>query len=96
MGNLRYSRQTLIPEFGERAQKKLTESSIAVIGVGGVGSPAVLYLAASGIGKIALIDDDVVELHNLQRQILYREPALAQKKAVLAQKSLQALNRRSC
>lgn len=88
----RYSRQIMIPEFGESAQKKLANSTIAVVGVGGVGSPAVLYLAASGVGKIILIDDDVVELHNLQRQVLYRESELGLKKVGVAQNTLQALN----
>lgn len=86
MNQLRYSRQTMIPSFGDAAQNKLSSASIALIGVGGVGSPAALYLTASGIGKIALIDDDLVELHNLHRQILYREPELGEKKVSLAQK----------
>lgn len=88
----RYNRQMMISEFGEEAQKKLAASSVALVGVGGVGSPAALYLAASGIGKIALIDEDVVELHNLQRQVLYREPEIGEQKASLAQKTLQLLN----
>jgi molybdopterin/thiamine biosynthesis adenylyltransferase len=92
MNLLRYCRQTMIPEFGEESQKRISTSSVAVIGIGGVGSLASLYLAANGVGKIALIDDDIVELHNLHRQILYREPELGEKKAGLAQKSLQSLN----
>lgn len=88
----RYARQKLIPVFGKIAQQKLSRASIAIVGVGGVGSPASLYLAASGVGRITLIDDDMVELHNLQRQILYREPEIGEKKVGLAKEELEQLN----
>lgn len=88
----RYSRQILIPQFGEETQRKLSKSSVALVGVGGVGSPAALYLAAAGVGKITLIDHDKVEVHNLQRQILYDMQQVGQMKALLAEKKLQNLN----
>ena len=67
----RYARQINLPEIGIEGQKKLSNSSIVVIGAGGLGSPALLYLAAAGIGKITIVDGDVVEASNLHRQILY-------------------------
>ena len=66
----RYARQINLPEIGIEGQKKLSNSSIVVIGAGGLGSPALLYLAAAGIGKITIVDGDVVEASNLHRQIL--------------------------
>lgn len=92
MNLTRYSRQTLIPAFGEIAQEKISKSRVALVGVGGVGSPAALYLAASGVGALTLIDDDVVALHNLQRQVLYREEEIGEKKVGLAKEQLSHLN----
>ena len=67
----RYSRHTLIPEVGEAGQLKLLESNVLLVGAGGLGSPAGLYLAAAGVGTIAIVDADVVDESNLQRQVLH-------------------------
>ena len=67
----RYARHILLPEVGGTGQSKLLQSSVLVIGAGGLGSPIVMYLAAAGVGKIGLVDDDSVDLSNLQRQILH-------------------------
>ena len=67
----RYARHIVLKDIGGEGQKRLKSASIALIGVGGIGSPAALYLAAAGVGRIGLIDDDVVSLPNLQRQILF-------------------------
>ncbi|WP_372811553.1 HesA/MoeB/ThiF family protein, partial [Pseudoalteromonas nigrifaciens] len=89
---LRYSRHILLKEVGLAGQLKLKSASVAVVGAGGLGSPALLYLAAAGIGKLILIDDDAVELSNLQRQVLYKVNHLGQKKVVAAGKVLASLN----
>ena len=68
---LRYSRHLLIPEVGLEGQRKLKASSILVIGTGGLGSPVSLYLAAAGVGRIGLVDFDVVDTSNLQRQVIH-------------------------
>src|SRR3989337_917089 len=68
---LRYSRHLLIPEVGLEGQRKLKQSSILVIGTGGLGSPVALYLAAAGVGRIGLVDYDVVDASNLQRQVVH-------------------------
>ncbi|HSO26758.1 MAG TPA: ThiF family adenylyltransferase, partial [Anaerolineales bacterium] len=68
---LRYSRHLLIPEVGLEGQRKLKAASILVIGTGGLGSPVALYLAAAGVGKIGLVDYDVVDFSNLQRQVIH-------------------------
>ncbi|WP_150467189.1 HesA/MoeB/ThiF family protein [Francisella sp. SYW-9] len=88
----KYSRQTCLPNFDEETQLRLLNSKVAVVGTGGVGSPLSLYLAAAGVGHIVLIDNDVVELHNLQRQILYRESEVNQLKSKIAAKELHSLN----
>ena len=67
----RYSRHILLPEVGGKGQKKIAKAKILLVGAGGLGSPAALYLAAAGVGQIGLIDSDVVDLTNLQRQILH-------------------------
>ena len=89
---VRYSRQLMLDQVGFTGQKKLKQSKVLIIGAGGLGSPAALYLAASGIGHLTLIDDDKVELSNLQRQILYKVNHLGQDKVIAAQKSLLSLN----
>lgn len=89
---LRYSRQLLLEEFGIEAQEKLQRASVLIVGLGGLGSPAALYLAAAGVGKLLLADDDQLHISNLQRQILYRSSEIGQPKAALAQQHLQALN----
>ncbi|WP_428946377.1 HesA/MoeB/ThiF family protein [Pantoea sp. FN060301] len=89
---LRYSRQLLLEEFGLEGQQKLQAASVLIVGLGGLGSPASLYLAAAGVGKLLLADDDKVHISNLQRQILFRHSETGQPKALLAKKHLQALN----
>lgn len=89
---LRYSRHLLLKEVGVEGQLTLKAATIAVVGAGGLGSPALLYLAAAGIGSLILIDDDVVELSNLQRQILYKVNHLGQQKVNAAGKVLTSLN----
>ncbi|MED7788613.1 HesA/MoeB/ThiF family protein [Francisella sp. 19X1-34] len=88
----KYSRQTCLPNFDEDTQLKLLNAKVAIVGAGGVGSPLALYLAAAGVGNIILIDNDVVELHNLQRQILYRERQVGQLKSEIAARELYSLN----
>ncbi|QHB34235.1 HesA/MoeB/ThiF family protein [Yersinia canariae] len=95
---LRYSRQLLLEDIGPEGQLKLKNASVLIIGLGGLGSPAALYLSAAGVGRLLLADDDQLELTNLQRQILYRttdisHPAAGNtNKAQLAQRHLQNLN----
>ena len=89
---LRYSRHLLIPDVGMEGQRKLKAASVLVIGTGGLGSPVALYLAAAGIGHIGLVDYDVVDLTNLQRQILYRTDSVGLPKVEAARTALAALN----
>jgi len=86
-----YSRTILIPEIGEEGQLKLLNSSVLVVGAGGLGSPALYYLAASGIGRIGIADSDSVELSNLNRQILHGHPDLGEGKTTSARRSLEQL-----
>ena len=88
----RYSRQVLIPEIGQAGQRKLLDAKVLLIGAGGLGSPAALYLAASGIGTIGLVDDDVVDESNLQRQVLHAADRLGMPKTESARMTLSALN----
>ncbi|MCC7464680.1 MAG: HesA/MoeB/ThiF family protein [Saprospiraceae bacterium] len=89
---MRFHKQTLLPELGESGQQRLAAGSVLVIGAGGLGCPALQYLAASGLGRIGLADFDVVELSNLHRQILYTEQDLGQPKAEVAARRLKAMN----
>lgn len=89
---MRYDRQMILPEIGEEGQKKLLDAKVLIVGVGGLGSPIALYLAGAGVGCIGLIDDDVVSISNLQRQVLYSEKELGKSKAVCAAERLSALN----
>jgi sulfur-carrier protein adenylyltransferase/sulfurtransferase len=88
----RYSRHLLIPEVGEAGQAKLLKSKVLLIGAGGLGSPTALYLAAAGVGRVGIIDDDVVDESNLQRQILHTTDRVGMPKTESAKKTLQALN----
>lgn len=89
---LRYSRHLLLNEFGEEAQERLLASHALVIGAGGLGSSALLYLAASGVGRITICDGDRVELTNLQRQIVHRLDAIGRPKASSAAATLATIN----
>ena len=88
----RYSRHLLIPEVGEEGQLKLLESRILLIGAGGLGSPASLYLAAAGVGTLGIVDDDAVDETNLQRQIVHSTERLGESKADSAKRTIEALN----
>ncbi|MBP6629210.1 MAG: molybdopterin-synthase adenylyltransferase MoeB [Kofleriaceae bacterium] len=88
----RYSRHTLLPEVGVAGQIKLLEGRVLCIGAGGLGSPSSLYLAAAGVGTIGLIDDDVVDATNLQRQILHSTERIGMAKVDSAEKTLRGLN----
>jgi molybdopterin/thiamine biosynthesis adenylyltransferase/rhodanese-related sulfurtransferase len=88
----RYSRQTILPEFGLEGQLKLQAAKVLVVGAGGLGCPILQYLAAAGMGDIGIIDDDVVTLSNLHRQILYNEADLGKSKASVAKTKLEFLN----
>jgi sulfur carrier protein ThiS adenylyltransferase len=89
---LRYSRQMMVEDMGEDAQERLKNSTAVIVGLGGLGCPASLYLAAAGFGKLILIDGDEIELSNLQRQILFRESDVGSLKAKVASKRLSKLN----
>ncbi|EXU76711.1 MULTISPECIES: HesA/MoeB/ThiF family protein [Erwinia] len=89
---MRYSRQLLLEEFGADIQQKLHNSSVLIVGLGGLGSPAALYLAAAGVGKMLLADDDRVHISNLQRQILFRSDETGLPKTAAARQHLLALN----
>lgn len=89
---LRYSRQLLLEDIGPEGQEKLKRATVLIVGLGGLGSPASLYLAAAGVGTLLLADDDKLHVTNLQRQILYHSADIAKGKAALAQRQLQALN----
>jgi molybdopterin/thiamine biosynthesis adenylyltransferase/rhodanese-related sulfurtransferase len=88
----RYSRHLRLPEVGLEGQRKLAAARVAMIGAGGLGSPAALYLAAVGIGRLTIIDDDVVDRSNLQRQVLHRDADVGTLKVESAGRTLRALN----
>jgi len=89
---LRYSRHILLNEIGIEGQQRLLDSSVLIIGLGGLGSPAALYLAASGVGKLILCDHDTVDFSNLQRQIIHRTATVNQSKVVSARAALHDIN----
>src|SRR5215204_2873766 len=91
-GRMRYSRHLLIPEVGEEGQLKLLDSRVLMIGAGGLGSPSALYLAAAGVGTLGIVDDDVVDESNLQRQVIHSTDRLGEPKAGSAKRTLEALN----
>ena len=88
----RYSRHFLLPEVGEEGQAKLLDARVLMVGAGGLGSPSAYYLAAAGVGTIGIIDHDVVDLSNLQRQILHTNDRIGEPKTESARKTLQGLN----
>jgi molybdopterin-synthase adenylyltransferase len=89
---VRYSSQILFPAFDVEGQRKLRQAHVLVAGVGGLGSPVAIYLACAGIGKLTLVDSDVVELSNLNRQILHGEEDIGEKKVISAASKLKKLN----
>lgn len=88
----RYSRHLILPEVGERGQVKFLESKVLAIGAGGLGSPALLYLAAAGVGTIGIVDSDVVEESNLQRQVIHSTETVGVGKAESARQTIARLN----
>jgi len=89
---VRYSRHVLIPEIGVAGQERLLAASVLVVGAGGLGSPAALYLAAAGIGRLGIVDDDLVDESNLQRQVLHSMAALGEAKVESAERRVRELN----
>ncbi|WP_027883230.1 HesA/MoeB/ThiF family protein [Meiothermus rufus] len=88
----RYARHIILPGVGGAGQARLRQSAVLVVGAGGLGAPALLYLAAAGVGRLGVVEMDRVELSNLQRQVLYDTSVLGQPKAEVAQARLQSLN----
>lgn len=88
----RYERQRLLPEVGEEGQKRLAKAKVLIVGVGGLGSPIAIYLAGAGVGTLGLIDDDIVSVSNLQRQVLYAESQVGKPKVDCARERLLGLN----
>lgn len=88
----RYARHILLKEIGGPGQQRLKAATVAIVGAGGLGAPAALYLAAAGIGRLRLIDDDTVSLDNLQRQVIFRDADVGGAKVERAQAALTALN----
>lgn len=89
---LRYSRHILLNEFGLEAQQCLAQSNVLVVGAGGLGSAALMYLTSAGVGHISIADGDIVDLTNLQRQIVHREDTVGMNKALSAQRQLRSIN----
>src|SRR5579884_1843060 len=88
----RYSRHLLIPEIGVEGQQKLLDAKVLLLGAGGLGSPTALYLAAAGVGTLGIVDDDVVDLSNLQRQVIHNNDRIGMPKVDSAEESIRALN----
>ncbi len=89
---VRYSRHIILPEVGGRGQRKIAQARVLIVGMGGLGSPVTLYLAAAGVGTLGLVDADVVDLSNLQRQIIHHTADLGSPKVRSATEKIQALN----
>ena len=89
---LRYSRQIMLPEIDVSGQEKILSAHVAIIGLGGLGSPVALYLASAGVGQLTLVDDDVVDETNLQRQIAHVEENLGEQKTLSAQQAISRVN----
>ena len=88
----RYARHVILDEVGEDGQAKLLGSRVLVVGAGGLGAPLLLYLAAAGVGTLGVVDDDVVELSNLQRQVIHTTASLGRPKVESAVESVAAIN----
>lgn len=88
----RYSRHILLPEVGGKGQAKLAKAKVFIVGAGGLGAPVALYLAAAGIGTIGIIDGDLVDLSNLQRQVIHHTPDLGRPKVLSAKEKILAIN----
>src|SRR6516162_6500457 len=88
----RYAHHIVLHEVGGPGQQALKEASVLVIGAGGLGAPALMYLAAAGVGQLGVVDDDVVSLSNLQRQIIHTTPDIGRRKADTAAERIHALN----
>ena len=88
----RYSRHTLLPEVGVEGQLKMLNAKVLLLGAGGLGAPAALYLAAAGIGTLGLVDDDEVDESNLQRQVIHNTERVGQPKTESARQTIEALN----
>ncbi|HXS43444.1 MAG TPA: molybdopterin-synthase adenylyltransferase MoeB [Solirubrobacteraceae bacterium] len=88
----RYSRHFLLPEIGEKGQQKLLDAKVLLLGAGGLGSPAALYLAAAGVGTLGVVDDDVVDVSNLQRQVIHTTDRIGVAKVDSAEEQIRALN----
>lgn len=88
----RYSRHFLLPEIGQAGQEKLLDAKVLLLGAGGLGAPAALYLAAAGVGTIGVIDNDVVDLSNLQRQVIHTTGRIGEKKVDSAEETMKAIN----
>src|SRR5690625_137490 len=88
----RYSRQIILSEVGVEGQRKLLDAKVLLIGAGGLGSPAALYLAAAGVGTIGIIDDDVVDASNLQRQVIHTTDRIGESKVESARQAVEALS----
>ncbi|MDR7058339.1 MULTISPECIES: HesA/MoeB/ThiF family protein [unclassified Sphingopyxis] len=88
----RYARQIILPAFGGAGQAKLKSAHVAIIGAGGIGCPAIIYLAAAGVGKLSIIDHDVIELSNLQRQPLFTDADIGARKADVAASAARRIN----
>ncbi len=91
----RYARHVILDEVGEEGQEKLLASRVMVVGAGGLGAPALLYLAAAGVGQLDIIDDDAVDLTNLQRQVIHTTDRVGTPKPKSAAAAIAALNPRS-
>ena len=89
---LRYSRQVMLPQMDVAGQQRLIDATVLIVGMGGLGCPAAMYLAAAGVGHLIIADDDLVELTNLQRQIAHSQSMIGEPKVVSAQQTLLGLN----
>src|SRR4051794_24178293 len=88
---VRFSRHLLLPQLGEDGQRRLAHARVAVVGAGGLGSPVLLYLAAAGVGRIGVIDDDVVDASNLQRQVVHGDADVGRRKVDSARDAVRAI-----